>query len=119
LSQALAIGRENGERYYEAEIHRLSGELRLAAGAPLATAEGCFERACRIAEEQEARGLELRATLSLARLLLATGRAAEARRRAAPLVAMGTEGATTADPAAARDLLARLSFYRHPALIFS
>jgi hypothetical protein len=111
LSQALAIGRENGERYYEAEIHRLSGELRLAAGAPVATAEGCFERACRVAQDQEARSLELRATLSLAHLLAASGRATEGHRRLAPLVgalAAGAEGAATADLAAARDFLARL-----------
>ena len=107
LSQALAIGRENGERYYEAEIHRLSGELRLATGAPVATAEGCFERACRVAHDQEARSLELRATLSLAHLLRASGRAAEGHRRLAPLVATLPEGAATADLAAARDLLAR------------
>jgi len=108
LSQALAIGRENGERYYEAEIHRLSGELRLAAGAPAATAEGCFERACRVAQAQEARSLELRATLSLAHLLAAAGRAAEGRRRLTPLVGALAEGGETADLAAARDLLSRL-----------
>jgi predicted ATPase len=108
LSRALAIGEGNGERYYLAEIHRLEGELRLAAGASAATAERCFVRACRIARAQRARALELRATCSLAGLLTASGRAAEARRRLAPLVRELTEGAATADLSQARDLLARL-----------
>jgi class 3 adenylate cyclase/predicted ATPase len=58
-----------GERYYEAELHRLRGELLLArGGAASADAERCYQRALEVARAQRARSLELRAAISLSRV---------------------------------------------------
>ena len=68
LSDALAYVREVGEPWWEAEIHRLEGELLLAGEHEPPAAEACFVRAMETAEKQGARALELRAAISLADL---------------------------------------------------
>jgi predicted ATPase len=72
IGEALAAARETGERYWEAELHRLHGELIAAARADRAgdagsEAEDSFQTALALARRQEARSLELRAALSLSR----------------------------------------------------
>jgi DNA-binding SARP family transcriptional activator/predicted ATPase len=80
LDDALALVEANDERYVEAELHRLRGELLLRRSqAGEGEAEVAFTRALEVARAQEARGLELRAALGAARLLFAQRRAAEAR----------------------------------------
>jgi predicted ATPase len=70
LTEALATADTHEERYYEAEIYRLKGELLLRQDAfNNAEAGSCFEGAIAIARRQSARSFELRATMSLARLL--------------------------------------------------
>jgi predicted ATPase len=54
LAEALDAGRASGERWFEAELYRLKGELRLADG-DRATAEACFVSANTFAREQSAR----------------------------------------------------------------
>ena len=71
--------------------------------------EGCFRRALAVAREQGARGLELRAAVSLARLLSAVGRCAEARDLLAPVYGWFTEGFATKDLKEARALLEELA----------
>jgi predicted ATPase len=75
LDEALAWMDQTGVRMLEAEAHRLRGELLLANQSPQtepsdsAAAEGCFRRAIAVARRQEARWWELRAAVSLCRLL--------------------------------------------------
>jgi class 3 adenylate cyclase/tetratricopeptide (TPR) repeat protein len=111
LAEALALVEKNEERYYEAELHRLRGEL-LLQGDPLhATdeAERCFALALDIARRQEAKLLELRAALSLSRLWQGQGKAAPARELLGSTYRWFTEGLDTRDLQEARALLHALA----------
>src|SRR5204863_5830303 len=69
LDEALATTETNDDRFHEAELHRLAGELVLAESPDdAAAAEGCFTRAIDLARRQKSKAWELRATMSLARL---------------------------------------------------
>jgi predicted ATPase len=104
LAEALDAGRASGERWFEAEVYRLKGELSLA-GSDRATAEACFLSAIGFAREQSAKLWELRAATSLARLWREQGRRAEAFDLLAPIYAWFTEGFDTPDLKEARSLL--------------
>ena len=104
LRQATALVEETGERYVEAEIHRLEGNLLLATDGA-AAAEACYMTALEVARAQEARSLELRAATSLARLWAERGRSAEARDLLAPVYGWFTEGFDTRDLREAKALL--------------
>ena len=110
LDDALAQAAVSGERGWDAEIHRLRGELtgRLPHPDP-AKAEDSFRTALAIAREQGTRGYELRAATSLARLWREQGRHAEARDLLAPHYGWFTEGFDTADLKDAKALLDELS----------
>jgi hypothetical protein len=85
VREALAEVEETAARYYEAELNRLEGELRLAAEEPdESRAEASFCKAIEIAGDQGAKSFELRAAASLARLLARQGRRGEARGLLAP-----------------------------------
>jgi predicted ATPase len=110
LDDALRFVEQSGERYYEAELHRLRGELLLACGrASDEEEEGCFRRAIAVARKQEAKSWELRATTSLARLLASQGRRDEARAMLAQIYNWFTEGFETVDLKDARVLLDQLN----------
>jgi predicted ATPase len=110
LSEAMATAHRTGERNYEAELHRLQGELRLACdGAQHTAAETCFRQALDVARCQQARSLELRAAMSLGRLWLRQGKHAEARRLLAEVYGSFAEGRDTVDLLEAKELLAQLS----------
>ncbi len=110
LAEALANADEHEHRYYEAEIHRLEGELLLWQDVSnVAEAQRCFEHAIEIARKQSAKSLELRATTSLARLLAKQGRRDEARPMLAEIYGWFTEGFDTADLKEAKTLLDELS----------
>jgi predicted ATPase len=101
--------RERGERWWEAEILRLRGELLLKRNpAGLAEAETSFERSIEIAREQDAKSLELRATTSLARLFASQGRRDEVRAMLAEIYNWFTEGIDAADLKDAKALLDEL-----------
>jgi predicted ATPase len=69
LAEALVLMDNTGERQDAAEVHRLKGELLLWQAVPDAPqAEACFQQALAHARRQEAKSLELRAAMSLARL---------------------------------------------------
>ena len=87
LDEAERLARRTGERLYEAEVHRLRGELQLARSEPVA-AEECFEKAGAVARSQRAASLALRAANSLGRLRLAQGRADDGRAVAAAAAAL-------------------------------
>jgi len=98
IGEAMERARTTGERVWESELVRLEGELRLAAFPDnVAEALECFRRSIEIARGQAARSWELRAALSLARLLVAEGRRDEAHRTLAGVYDWFTEGFDTAD----------------------
>ena len=103
-----------GERYYEAELHRLRGELILESAMPnedsqVMQAEACFQQAVDVARHQHAKSWELRAAMSLARLWQQQGQVAEARELLAPVYNWFTEGFDTKDLQEAKALLDELS----------
>ncbi len=98
-----------GEVWWEAEIQRLGGEILLSQSrANAGDAEACFERALQISRRQEAKSLELRAAMSLARVWRDQGRIDEAHDLLAPVHGWFTEGFDTADLKEAEVLLAEL-----------
>ena len=110
LAEALAAADAHEERNYEPEMHRLKGELLLRQDhSKTAEAQGCFQRAVEIARKQSAKSLELRATMSLVRLLDSQGRRDEARAMLAEIYGWFTEGFDTADLKDAKVLLDQLS----------
>jgi predicted ATPase len=110
LNDALAKAAVSGARGWDAEIHRLRGELtsRLQHPDP-AKAEESFRTALAVAREQGTRGYELRAATSLARLWGEQGRRGEARDLLAPVYGWFTEGFDTADLKDAKALLDELA----------
>jgi predicted ATPase len=121
LDEAVAQVEKTEERFWEAEIYRLKGELLLEVeGAGLSrgltdgmpdaeSPEGCFLTAIEIARRQEGKSLELRATVSLARLWQQQGKTDEARRMLADIYGWFTEGFDTIDLEQAQALLQELS----------
>src|SRR5262249_13228262 len=100
---------QHEERWWEAEIHRLRGVLLLRQpGTPQAEAEAWLQRALDVARRQEARSLELRAAMSLARLWQQQGKHAAARELLAPIYGWFTEGFDTPDLQEAKALLEEL-----------
>lgn len=73
------MAQEKGTRFGEPEVQRLKGELLLLDGEATKEAEECFREAIEIAKRQSAKWWELRATISLARLLAKQRRSDEAR----------------------------------------
>jgi predicted ATPase len=108
LAEALEASHRTGECVYDAEIHRLKGELLLAQGDE-AGAEARFRRAIEVAREQSAKSWELRATTSLCRLWQKQGKRRKARRELAGVYNWFTEGFDTADLKEAKALLDDLS----------
>jgi predicted ATPase len=113
LDEALTQVEQTGERYYEAELHRLKGELLMMqddeSEASLHQAEGCFQRAIQVARRQQAKSCELRAVMSLCRLWQRQGKAAEAHQMLTEIYNWFTEGFDTADLIEAKTLLEELS----------
>jgi predicted ATPase len=112
LEEAQTLAEATGERFHEAELHRLRGELLLkqavggcGAGSDQDEAEACFRRAFAVARRQGARSLELRAGMSLWRLCRSQGRGAEARPLLAESYSWFTEGFDTPDLQEATALL--------------
>jgi predicted ATPase len=100
----------SGERYYDAELHRLKGELLLKQTVTdEGQAEACFQEAIDVSRRQAAKSLELRAAMSLSRLWQRQGKKSEARKLLAETFAWFTEGFDTADLKAAKALLDELS----------
>src|SRR5262249_56893238 len=106
LTEALTLVNTTGERWYEAELYRLKGELLLQQSSDNPTeAESCFHHAISIAQNQSAKSWELRAATSLARLWQQQGKRQEAYELLAPIYGWFTEGFDTADLQAAKALL--------------
>ena len=124
LAEAL---NKTGQRFYEAELYRLKGQLTLqkfqVSGSkfqvqespksevrgPESEAEECFLKAIEIARRQQAKSWELRAVMSLSRLWQSQGKKEEAHRMLAEIYGWFTEGFDTKDLQEARALLEELS----------
>jgi predicted ATPase len=94
-----------GECWYEAEIHRLKGELLAQMPDQRAAAQACLQQALAVARRQGAKALELRAAISLSRLWYQEGKHTAAHPLLAASYDWFTEGVDTADLRAARALL--------------
>jgi class 3 adenylate cyclase/predicted ATPase len=106
LGEVLRRAQKVEERYHEAELYRLNGELLLARDtAHDAEAETNFQQALTVARRQQVKSLELRAAMSLARLWQQQGQRQEARDLLAPIYGWFTEGFDTADLREAKGLL--------------
>jgi predicted ATPase len=132
LAEALATAHKTGERFYEAELYRLKGQLTLqqfqVSGSKFqvpspgtrnqkletrnqaeAEAEAYFHKAIEIARRQNAKSLELRAVMSLSRLWQQQGKQHEARYTLSAIYNWFTEGFDTKDLQEAKTLLEELS----------
>jgi predicted ATPase len=110
IREALSIIEATKEWSWEAEVHRMSGEIaRITPPSGGLNAEGCFERALAISRKQQAKSLELRAAMSLARLWRDRGKPQQARELLAPVYGWFTEGFDTRDLKEAKALLEELA----------
>jgi predicted ATPase len=123
LDEALTAVDKTGERWWEAELYRIKGELLLNAECRMQnaelihpssfsvhhSAEECFHKALEVARRQQARSLELRAAMSLSRLWQKQSKKEEARQMLAEIYGWFTEGFDTADLKEAKKLLEELS----------
>jgi predicted ATPase len=109
VATGLAIAAQTGQPFWDADLHRLDGDLLFATGGAADQAATHYHRALAIAREQGARSFELRAAISLARLWQRQGEPAEARALLAPVYAWFTEGFDTGDLVEAKALLDELT----------
>jgi predicted ATPase len=110
LADAFADIGKTEERCWEPELHRLRGELlRSETVNRSAEAEHCFRKAIETARGQQAKSLELRAAVSLARLWRDIGKRIQARRLLTEVHNWFTEGFETPDLKDAKSLLEELS----------
>jgi class 3 adenylate cyclase/predicted ATPase len=110
MGETLARVQTTGERFYEAELHRIKGQLLLRQiTTDEREAAACFQNALKVARSQSAKSLELRAAMSLSRLWQRQGKTAEARQLLAEIYGWFTEGLDTADLKDAKALLKELA----------
>jgi predicted ATPase len=106
IDQAITAIETTGERWFEAEVNRVAGEIALKAPeATPAKAQAYFGRALAVARQQQAKSWELRAAMSMARLWRDQGKREEARELLAPVYGWFTEGFDTLDLKEAKALL--------------
>ena len=108
IVEAQSFSERSVEHSWDAELHRIAGEILLARGADVGDVAAQFQQAVQTARRQGAKSLELRAALSLGRLLIGQQRTGAARDVLAPVYAWFTEGFETADLREARGVLMEL-----------
>jgi predicted ATPase len=110
IGEAMSATEATKERWSEAEVNRIAGEIALKSPEPdTEKAEAYFERALSVARQQQAKSWELRAAMSLARHWRDQGKVQQARELLAPVYGWFTEGFDTRDLKEARALLERLA----------
>jgi predicted ATPase len=110
IGEAMTAVETTKEKWIEAELHRIAGEIALKSKTPSAAkAEACFERALAIARQQQSKSWELRAAMSLARVWSGQGKVKQARELLAPVYGWFTEGFDTRDLKEAKTLLEELA----------
>ena len=109
IGEAMAAVETAKERWCEAEVNRIGGEIVLLSLEPdAAKAEVYFERALRVARAQQAKSWELPAAMSMTRLWRGQGKPQQARELLAPIYGWFTEGFDTRDLKDAKALLEEL-----------
>jgi len=115
IADAINASETTGERWCDAEIHRIAADIALMSPNPdQAKIDAYLNRALSTAREQKAASLELRAAISMARLYQKQGQFAEACSLVAPVLQRFTEGFGTPDLIEAKALLQSLSSSRDP-----
>ena len=110
IGEAMAAAEMTKEKWYEAELNRIAGEIALRSPEPDAPkAQAYFDRALAVARQQQAKSWELRAAMSLARLWRSQGNVQQARELLAPVYGWFTEGHKTLDLKEAKALLEELA----------
>jgi predicted ATPase len=110
IEEAITHIEKTKERWWEAEVNRIAGEIALLSPDPdAAKAETYFERALDVARQQRAKSWELRAAMSLARLRRDQGKVQQARELLAPVYGWFTEGFDPRDLKEAKALLEELA----------
>ena len=110
IGEAMTAVETTKERWCEAEVNRIAGEIALMSSEPDAPkAHAYFERALGVARAQQAKSWELRAAMSMARLWRDQGKRDEARVILAPVYGWFTEGFDTLDLKEAKALLEELA----------
>ncbi|MFQ6108718.1 MAG: AAA family ATPase, partial [Candidatus Aminicenantales bacterium] len=109
ITEAMDLMRRYDERYMEAELHRLKGELLLMEGETASEVEACFRKAIEVSRRQQAKSLELRAVMSLSRQLMKQGKKEQAKKLLADIYGWFSEGFDTPDLKEAKLLLDELS----------
>jgi predicted ATPase len=110
IEEAITATETTKERWCEAEVHRVAGEIGLLSPTPDVTKiEAYFERALTVARRQQAKSWELRAAMSMARLWRHQGKVQQARELLAPVYGWFTEGFDTGDLKEAKALLEKLA----------
>jgi class 3 adenylate cyclase/predicted ATPase len=109
IGEAITAVETTKERFYEADVYRMAGDIALKSPeSDAAKAEAYFERALALARARQAKSWELRAAMSMARLLRDQGKRDEARNLLAPIYGWFTEGFGTLDLKEAKALLDEL-----------
>src|SRR5262249_31001517 len=109
VDEGMAASREHNERWWNAELHRLRGELLLAGGADTLEPHPAYLLPIKTAPTHQARALKRRFVMSVARLYQQQGRQEEAHALLAQSYATFTEGFDTRDLHEAKALLDQLS----------
>jgi len=110
IGEAITAVETTKETWWEADIHRIAGQIALLSPEPdAAKAEAYFERALAVARKQQAKSWELRAAMSMARLWRDQGKRQQARDLLAPVYGWFTEGFDTLDLKEAKALLDELA----------
>jgi predicted ATPase len=110
IGEAITAVETTKEKWYEADVHRIAGEIALMSPErDAAKAQAYFERALAVARAQQAKSFELRAAVSMARLWREQGKRDEAREILAPVYSWFTEGFDTLDLKQAKALLDELT----------
>jgi predicted ATPase len=109
LDEAIATSDRVGHRTFDAELHRVRGEMLLKGDPNSAAAEDAFQAAIAVAHHQGTRSFELRASLSLAKLHQSTGRPANAHAVLAPALEGFSPTPELPEIAEAQALLAALA----------
>jgi predicted ATPase len=109
VGDAMTMVETTKERWQEAEVNRIAGDIALLSPQPdAARAEAYFERALAVARKQQAKSLELRAATSMARLWRDQGKRQQAYDLLTPVYGWFTEGFDTLDLKEAMALLGEL-----------
>jgi predicted ATPase len=110
IGEAMTAVETTKERWFEAEVNRMAGEIAITSPKrDAAKAQAYFERALAVARIQQAKSLELRAAMSMARLWRNLGKVQQARELLAPVYGWFTEGFDTRDLKEAKVLLEELA----------